>query len=451
MILKNRNNSMCDHKIFFDQTPTQRNVINELSADLSQRQKNGKTDLIINYIKGTPKIINNTITTQTSLEEEEHVSHLIADTYEQLLRNKTSLNFFYANARSIMAPGKFYELKCILKAIPTNIHLIILKESWIKSEEDAGGGVSIFVHNDLKHNLIGEQYIGGNNYLWVHINKHNLNVGLEFIETYGTQLHEKKRAIIFGDFNLDLLHTSPSIRSYKELVAETGFSVLNKIDANYCTREKTTRKSVIDHICTNIRNNEFHMEKSTTTKTKILYPPQEDWINKKIIDRINARNIPYQKFKQDETNENLKNIFYEERNKLAMKIKTFKSKYYTDSFKRCTKQHKKMWNLINKISKNKVMNIYARPKLMNLSGTKNYKNDICECFNDFLSSISTILSNNIPQKYHNNPSNLLTQDSDNTQELLKLNPCTNYEVSSIIDKLDTNVSKGLDGITVKMI
>lgn len=478
------------------------------------------------------------------LSEEEHVSHLLADTYDKLPRNKTSLSFFYANARSIMAPGKFDELKCILKAIPTNIHFILLTESWIKSEEDAlrlellnythyynyrtdarGGGVSIFVHNDLTHNLIEEQYIGGNNYLWIHINKHNLDVGLvyrpgdtndkEFIETYGTQ--QRKRAIVFGDFNLDLLRTNPSIKSYKELLAETGFSVLNKIDIKYCTREKTSRKSIIDHVCTNIRNNKFYMavtnsamsdhkqlylevtktrkiqkkrinyeavdykklyetlkcersayllnnylefdhwlttsiKKSTTTKSKILNLPQEDWINKEIIDGINARNVTYQKFKQDETNEKLQKELHEERNKIANKIKTCKSKYYTDVFKKCTKQPKKMWNLINKISKNKINNSCTPPKLMDQSGVVLFDvNDICECFNEFFSSIGTILSHNIPQKYHNNISNSLPQDPNNKQELLKLKHCTNDEVSKIIDMLDTNVSKGLDGITAKMI
>lgn len=58
MILKSKNNSVGDYKIFSDQTPTQRNVLNELRAELSQRQQNGETDLKIKYIKGTPKIIN---------------------------------------------------------------------------------------------------------------------------------------------------------------------------------------------------------------------------------------------------------------------------------------------------------------------------------------------------------------------------------------------------------
>lgn len=57
-ILKNRNSIIGDHKIFSDQTPTQRKVIGELRAELSQRQQNGETSLVIKYIKGAPKIVN---------------------------------------------------------------------------------------------------------------------------------------------------------------------------------------------------------------------------------------------------------------------------------------------------------------------------------------------------------------------------------------------------------
>lgn len=306
---------------------------------------------------------------------------------------------------------------------------------------------------------------GGNNFLWVHVNKYNLNIGLvyrpgdtddkAFLEAYGKQLQNKKRAIVFGDFNLDILRTSPSIRSYKEILNEVGFLVLNKINIEYSTRESATRKSIIDHICTNITNNKFHlaviestmsdhkqlylevekkeklnrkrvsykaidykklcetlkhkkpenllnnyseleqwiktsMNESTTTKTKILNPPQEDWINKEIVDGINARNLTYQKFKKDATNEKLANKLNIEKNKVSATIKTSKCKYYTNCFNNCKKQPKKMWQLINKLSKNKIKNSSTPPKLMDQSGTVlTDKNDICEHFNDFFSSVGT--------------------------------------------------------------
>lgn len=79
------------------------------------------------------------------------------------------MRFLYANTRSIIKPGKFDELKCVIASIDTIIHIIVLSETWIKSDEEAnrlhlegythyynyrvntkGGGVSIFAHNSLK-------------------------------------------------------------------------------------------------------------------------------------------------------------------------------------------------------------------------------------------------------------------------------------------------------------
>ncbi|KOB72696.1 putative tick transposon [Operophtera brumata] len=148
--------------------------------------------------------------------------------------NKSRLTFFYLNARSIRKLGKFDELKYIIQSISTTIHVILLTETWIANESQAqefqlpnythyynfrtdkrGGGVSAFVHNNLKHNISESIYLDGNNYLWISLEKYALEVGLiyhpgdtnykKFIEVYDGQLQQRKRSIVFGDFNIDLL------------------------------------------------------------------------------------------------------------------------------------------------------------------------------------------------------------------------------------------------------
>lgn len=47
-------------RIYPDQTPTQQKYYKDLRAELANRTKNGETNLIIKYIKGSPKIITNT-------------------------------------------------------------------------------------------------------------------------------------------------------------------------------------------------------------------------------------------------------------------------------------------------------------------------------------------------------------------------------------------------------
>ncbi|XP_045449098.1 uncharacterized protein LOC123657621 [Melitaea cinxia] len=189
---------------------------------------------------------------------------------------------------SIKKKGKLDELKCILKSIPTTIHIILLSETWIASEDQAsqlqienykhyynfrtdarGGGVSAYVHNNLKHRLIESTYQGGNNYLWVHIEQCAVDIGLlykpgdtnfeQFIKDYDSQLQQRKRSIVFGDFNINLLENNKRLTEYKQIIQESGHRLLNKIHKSHCTRDSTTKKSIIDHVSTNLKTNNFNV------------------------------------------------------------------------------------------------------------------------------------------------------------------------------------------------
>lgn len=101
----------------------------------------------------------------------------------------------YANVRSLVKPGKLDELRCIVTSLQ-KIHVIILVETWIKSEDEAkrmrlpnfthyynyrthsrGGGVSIYVHNNLNHSLIESKCEEDNHYLWIHLERLSLDIG----------------------------------------------------------------------------------------------------------------------------------------------------------------------------------------------------------------------------------------------------------------------------------
>lgn len=57
-ILQNKNSTKLDHiKIYSDQTPQQRKHFQNLKEELKHRITNGESNLIIMYVKGTPKII----------------------------------------------------------------------------------------------------------------------------------------------------------------------------------------------------------------------------------------------------------------------------------------------------------------------------------------------------------------------------------------------------------
>ena len=155
----------------------------------------------------------------------------------------------------------------------------MLSETWITSEDQAsqlqienythyynfrtdvrGGGVSAYVHNNLQHSLIESTYRGGNNYLWVHIEQCAVDVGLvykpgdtnfeQFISDYDIQLQQRKRSIVFGDFNINLLENNKQLTKYKQILYESGYRLLNKINKTFCTRDSTTKKSIRDHVST---------------------------------------------------------------------------------------------------------------------------------------------------------------------------------------------------------
>lgn len=200
---------------------------------------------------------------------------------------KKSLKCIYMNARSLVKYGKFDELHCITVSLQP--HIAIVTETWIKDDNDLqllqipnythyhshrknrnGGGVSIFIHNNLQHNFIEEHCIDNDiHFLWIHLSRQNLDIGAvynpnrkrvdSFLEAYSVHLDKRKRAVIFGDFNFDLLAPDRDTRKYKDTIKEAGYRILNKINRKHCTRETETTKTIIDHVCTNLKGNNINL------------------------------------------------------------------------------------------------------------------------------------------------------------------------------------------------
>lgn len=385
-------------------------------------------------------------------------SYQVLKTYQNLETSKSRLTFLYLNARSIRKKGKLDELKCTLKAISTTIHIILITETWNRNEAQAqemeipnythyynyrtdtrGGGVSIYVHNNLEHSLSESCYTDGNNYLWVHLKKYTLDIGLvynpgdtnfkNFLDVFNSKLQHRNRAIVFGDFNIDLLTKDKETKLYKESVSEAGYKLINKISKKYCTRDSKTRKSILDHVITNLKNSNYHMaivesamsdhkqiylelkkfrpppkiysryeainyEKLHTSfdvtasiasndymvlentikdkikqcrsiKTKILNPPQTDWINKNIISGINKRNSLWAELKENPHSETIKDNYKEQKKHITKLIQDTKDSYYYNEFQKCMAKPKKMWSLVNNLANNKTKKKLCSSKTYN--------------------------------------------------------------------------------------
>ncbi|KAI5638925.1 hypothetical protein NE865_08491 [Phthorimaea operculella] len=325
------------------------------------------------------------------------------------------------------------------------------------------------------------------------------------------KLHKEKRAIVFGDFNFNLLVSDPEVVEYVQTLTENNYFILNNIHEAYFTRKESNKKSILDHVCSNIKDLSYHIaivessmsdhkhiylemkkqppnlktkiqyetinyetlyksvqcetdrlfadyeelertlittiKKNKELKTKILNAPRDDWINKSIITGINRRNLLWKEVQDNPKNENLKAKFKKERNKVFNEIQDTKSDYYIKSFKKCEKKPLKMWKLINELSNNKTKQNNIPSQLKTKDGLITDLNLICEHFNIYFATIGTALANQIPAKYHTMPDNLVSQTQ--TVELSQIDPTSPEEVIKIIDNLKNNTSSGIDGITTK--
>lgn len=80
-----------------------------------------------------------------------------------------------------------------------------------------------------------------------------------FLESYNRHISTTNRAIILGDFNLNLLNSTRPVVEYKKMLQENNMKIINNISIKFCTRATSSSKTIIDHIATNLSDNTFKM------------------------------------------------------------------------------------------------------------------------------------------------------------------------------------------------
>ncbi|KAH9635671.1 hypothetical protein HF086_001462 [Spodoptera exigua] len=409
-------------------------------------------------------------------------------TPKQLLKNKSKLP---DNIRiySDQTPSQ----KAFMESLKQELH-----------NRKENGEENLIIKYNISYEITDNQYENNNHYLWIYLQKFDLNIGViykpgdtdvkAFLDTYAPQLERRRRTIVVGDFNIDLLGSENYVKQYLDTVQEEGYEIINKKDIDYCTRATANTKTILDHVCTNLTNKRFsisiiesslsdhkhiyfellksevrtnervqyealdynnllkciseaqyendnnlfstledliktQISRNKITKTKILNPPQKDWINKNILDSINKRNILLHQRKTDIENLDIKNKFEEEREKVNTTIRNTKKEYYYKLFQENLKKPKKTWELINTLARNKVKDNCAPSKLIIGSNVITEGISICDAFNEYFSSIGSLLANQIDVKYHANTVNTLMYKSDHkhTTTLDEFAPCTVQE------------------------
>lgn len=194
--------------------------------------------------------------------------------------NNVSVNNFnciYLNIRSLR--NKLDDILLLLSSFNKTIHVLMLVETWLVESEKTitnipgynsihsvrkdkiGGGVSIFVKDNLIFNSVYENVLDNNNILIISLPEQKVHIcGIynnprsiinNFFVYFNNIMSTYKNLLIFGDLNLNILNFNDNtVREYNELIQSNGFLILNKAHPDYATRISNTIKTILDHIIT---------------------------------------------------------------------------------------------------------------------------------------------------------------------------------------------------------
>lgn len=160
------------------------------------------------------------------------------------------------------------------------ISLIAVSETWIEPgtenyfnlagyrayheiREDGYGGLSVFIRDDISHNLIDKMTQDGIHMISIKLSSIKIvslyrqpsNNMHTFLNLLRTSSETNEKCIVNGDMNIDLLPQSRNLSRYNEILEENSLFILNKIDHSFSTFPQSG--SIIDHFCANFLDRHF--------------------------------------------------------------------------------------------------------------------------------------------------------------------------------------------------
>lgn len=192
-----------------------------------------------------------------------------------------SLTVLHTNIRSLR--NKFEDLKVMLAQTGLLPSIVVVSETWLKDYESSmfnlpgylayfacrntgvGGGVAIYIRNNLQHNVI-RMCNNGYYSLWIELsdigNLKKVFVGgyyrppnfnlQDFLAILDNDLGSSNNCptIVSGDFNINTNTQSSASTLYNTVCSCNSFKILNTVS----TRVTDTAASTIDHFISNILN-----------------------------------------------------------------------------------------------------------------------------------------------------------------------------------------------------
>jgi exonuclease III len=255
---------------------------------------------------------------------------------------KNGLNILYMNINSLRRKLESFEQ--FLSEFPVEIHVIILveinltsgSEQFFNIEGFVGyfglrkgkeyGGVAIYVNENLTSNLTKNEQCEFSNFLSVELVDYKFSIiGVytppdsnfrTFMDYFDSFLDSSVSALIFGDFNANLLNQSDQqVSEYMNTISANGYTVLNKISREMYTRRSNTIDTLIDHVLNDRidRNFTLFTGEHTLSDHRYLLLNVEDLPSPdkpdKVCKRINYSNVTADLFDYDFENANFDDFY----------------------------------------------------------------------------------------------------------------------------------------------
>lgn len=359
------------------------------------------------------------------------------------INTEKNIKILYLNIRSIQ--NKLCDLECLIDKYSCNV--VVVSESWLNNSNKMffnvkgfrsvhsvrsmgpddccvrGGGVSMFISDTIKFNLLYEHADMYNNILGVDLfdlkikifgiyrSNDTYNNSISQIEIFLKYIdhitREFKNSIIVGDFNFNLLEVTQTILKYLSIINSNNYSLLNKIDKTMITRSTNGHHgSIIDHIISDIFQFKYIfsiLENSISDHNLIILGTNNNKIIScnKTITKTNYQNIILDIYSTDFTNINTANELQNCLNNIIKK-------------NTMEKNVKKNRRIIKPYITNDIITmINRREKLFKL--TKKYPNSLIirELLNKMRNKISNLCKikkkeyyDNIVNENYNNPRKL---------------------------------------------
>jgi Reverse transcriptase (RNA-dependent DNA polymerase) len=315
--------------------------------------------------------------------------------------SENHFNILYINARSLR--NKFDDFTSLIfntsKDIQNQLHAVVVTENWLYDSEiqsydingykafhcnrndRRGGGVSIYVHEQMVASETTNKTVNDNNYVKIHFTKLNFSIlGVyrshastvasvtDYLDNSNTPL---TNTLLIGDLNINLNDIEDqNVQNYKTLINSNGLFFINS--PRFPTRISNTVQTYIDHIATSMIEKKFelsylHTSLSDHKMLLLTFKIKNSQNLQNIIkSRINYRKIvennlltePCQSSNLDSFVQSISKIISENTQKIIQPKKTTcRKEYVTDDILILIRKREKFYKLMKKHPNNLFLNL----------------------------------------------------------------------------------------------